>query len=515
MNLRCLFAHDWNKDCEKCARCGSTRVSAHDWSKDKGKCARCGSMRIVAHDLSGDKGKHAMNDKAEPELGSQKMTLKRAATDGRTEAVALILKGAPAPSVYEVQESLRSAAKAGHTDICEMLANTLARTDPVRLTNAMHEMLRDRLPLQVVEMLVEKGADINDQSDIVGFSALHYAASGGNVEAVEWLLEHGALIESRGRKGSTPLCQAAHNGHAAVVQTLIFRGASMSVQDEFGGIAAVCDAAFYGHVEVLGVLLANGCDVNAKNRSGATPLHYAAGHGQTEAVRFLIAHGADVNARTEKGETALDHARENRSAEIVSLLITPKGQPSSVQLATPSGLPASLQPVIATPLSSRPGLNLDAPGGGVAWQSLKPDTVLMGQLGPSAATVVTCGGGTATGVHFLRLGSLNQGLDLVNAHILPFMQIVSPDIAKPASYMRGPVRRCSTAKFQDALVREFGEWSSQKRSDSFNIMICNDKSCLSLEANTNPRGGTSSFFWILVWRTGEDEVSVFGLDDVS
>jgi hypothetical protein len=155
-----------------------------------------------------------------------------------------------------------------------------------------------------------------------------------------------------------------------------------------------------------------------------------------------------------------------------------------------------------------------APGGGFAWRSLSPDAVLMGQLGPSAATVVACGGGTATGVHFLHLESLNQGLDLVNAHVLPLMKIVSSDIAKPASDMRGPVLRCSIAKFKDALAREFGEWNSQKRADSFNIMICNDKSCLSLEANTNPRSGNSSFFWILVWRTGEDEISVFGLDEV-
>src|SRR5271165_462049 len=53
-------AHDWRKDCEKCARCGSTRPNVHgwigckcpvcsktrdekhDWSKDCEKCSRCG-----------------------------------------------------------------------------------------------------------------------------------------------------------------------------------------------------------------------------------------------------------------------------------------------------------------------------------------------------------------------------------------------------------------------------------------------------------------------------------------
>ena len=39
---------------------------------------------------------------------------------------------------------------------------------------------------------------------------------------------------------------------------------------------------------------------NAKDREGATPLHYAAFNGNQELARFLVEQGADVNARDDR-----------------------------------------------------------------------------------------------------------------------------------------------------------------------------------------------------------------------
>jgi hypothetical protein len=62
-------AHDWSKDCERCAKCGATRQSAHkwngcmclecgktchDWIEDCEKCSHCGATRIGAHDWTKD-----------------------------------------------------------------------------------------------------------------------------------------------------------------------------------------------------------------------------------------------------------------------------------------------------------------------------------------------------------------------------------------------------------------------------------------------------------------------------
>ena len=67
-------------------------------------------------------------------------------------------------------------------------------------------------------------------------------------------------------------------------------------------------SAIRNDIEAVKQHLNDGTEVNAKNRSGATPLHRAAGRGQKEIVELLLAEGADLNARDGDGETPLDNA---------------------------------------------------------------------------------------------------------------------------------------------------------------------------------------------------------------
>jgi ankyrin repeat protein len=62
-------------------------------------------------------------------------------------------------------------------------------------------------------------------------------------------------------------------------------------------------AALYGNVESVRILLERGADVNARNKSEATPLIYGAYN--FEKARLLVEKGADVNARSAKGMTPL------------------------------------------------------------------------------------------------------------------------------------------------------------------------------------------------------------------
>ena len=55
-----------------------------------------------------------------------------------------------------------------------------------------------------------------------------------------------------------------------------------------------------------------GGDVNTRNNSGSTSLHYAAEHDNGKALRLLVTElGADVNAKDSKGRTALDIATKH------------------------------------------------------------------------------------------------------------------------------------------------------------------------------------------------------------
>ena len=73
---------------------------------------------------------------------------------------------------------------------------------------------------------------------------------------------------------------------------------------------ALVNAAYKGSIEEVKQHLAAGVDVNAKDKMGTTPLHYAAGRGHREIAELLIAKGADVNAKDEDDETPLDYAEQ-------------------------------------------------------------------------------------------------------------------------------------------------------------------------------------------------------------
>ncbi|MBC6402967.1 MAG: ankyrin repeat domain-containing protein [Hyphomonadaceae bacterium] len=54
-----------------------------------------------------------------------------------------------------------------------------------------------------------------------------------------------------------------------------------------------------------------GADVNAREESDGTPLHYAAQDGHAETVTALIEAGADIRAKTDDGMLPADLAKDN------------------------------------------------------------------------------------------------------------------------------------------------------------------------------------------------------------
>ena len=88
---------------------------------------------------------------------------------------------------------------------------------------------------------------------------------------------------------------------------------------------SIHDAASDVNIEAVKQHLVAGTDVNAKDKRGLTPLHYAAGAGRKEIVELLITEGADVNAKLvsdgpHKGKTPLNAANEANHPEIADLL---------------------------------------------------------------------------------------------------------------------------------------------------------------------------------------------------
>eukprot|EP01117_Protostelium_nocturnum_P001736 TRINITY_DN12141_c0_g1_i1.p1 TRINITY_DN12141_c0_g1~~TRINITY_DN12141_c0_g1_i1.p1 ORF type:complete len:144 (-),score=45.29 TRINITY_DN12141_c0_g1_i1:72-503(-) len=93
--------------------------------------------------------------------------------------------------------------------------------------NPLQEAAKRGYVEQMQEAL-ELGQGKVEDRDIQKNTSLHWAAAGGHVEAVEFLLKLGSLPNDVNSWGDTPLHKAAWKGHTKVCQVLLDHGAGAS-----------------------------------------------------------------------------------------------------------------------------------------------------------------------------------------------------------------------------------------------------------------------------------------------
>eukprot|EP00164_Ancoracysta_twista_P003577 GFYU01004776.1.p1 GENE.GFYU01004776.1~~GFYU01004776.1.p1 ORF type:complete len:498 (-),score=89.61 GFYU01004776.1:117-1610(-) len=87
-------------------------------------------------------------------------------------------------------------------------------------------------------------------ADFMGYSPLHWAASKGNVEALQFFLEHGARVNERTLEADTPLHLAATEGSVPCIDMLLKAGAVIRHENAIGKTALEC-AQQWGHRECV------------------------------------------------------------------------------------------------------------------------------------------------------------------------------------------------------------------------------------------------------------------------
>ena len=206
----------------------------------------------------------------------------------------------------------------------------------------------------LIDRIIANSSEAEELKDIsTETTPLYQAAFNGHNELVELLLEKGADPNIKTKAGTTALMGAAYGGHKRIAELLIAHGADVNVKGEDKGILEyvikhgatgenlreftnletfpLLQAAHKGHKEIVQLLIKNGADVNTTNPVGYTALMAAMAGGHTETVRVLIENGANVNASREGWAvlnsaltSIIHHAPPERANyyEIAKLLIT-------------------------------------------------------------------------------------------------------------------------------------------------------------------------------------------------
>ena len=165
--------------------------------------------------------------------------------------------------------------------------------------------------IEMVNLLIEKGVDVNHRNPDTGQTVLMLAAAygfyvqcgndplvtsyRGNSQIVKLLLESGARVNDQDAAGHTALTMAAQLGRSDNVKLLLEAGANVQLANEHGWTAlihAVNSSGSYHHenmLEIIKRLLAAGAHVNAMDHQGKTALDYGS---RPEITEMLIAAGA-------------------------------------------------------------------------------------------------------------------------------------------------------------------------------------------------------------------------------
>ena len=184
------------------------------------------------------------------------------------------------------------------------------------------------------KLVLDHGPNVNQIDTISGRTVLVTAASRGEKDSVQLLLDHGADVDKADGDGHTALITAAWEGREETVRLLIDKGAKVNIHDT-DGETALFSAAHKGHTAIVRMLLEHGADKNAINSGQRTTLYHmvekavfedASNENAVEddvikgIVQLLLDHGADANIAS-YGDTALFLAACAGHTAIVQMLL--------------------------------------------------------------------------------------------------------------------------------------------------------------------------------------------------
>ncbi len=221
-------------------------------------------------------------------------TLHIAAISGSKETTEwLISKGADLEAIDNANNTpLTNAIFRRNSDAAKVLIERGANVNKHGLWNWLPiQVAAEFGPKEIVELLIEKGADIPVEQGPVSYQLLNASCSRGLEKLFEILVERGFDLQLN-QYTSVLLHLAAEGGSEKIVGVLLDKGFKVMSGNEFGWSPLHC-AAEKGNLKVVALLLEKGADINDRSVSGMTPFNLAEFYGHKNVCDFLLSKGAD------------------------------------------------------------------------------------------------------------------------------------------------------------------------------------------------------------------------------
>ncbi|WP_439556768.1 ankyrin repeat domain-containing protein [Dyadobacter sp.] len=187
-------------------------------------------------------------------------------------------------------------------DVNTVKAEIQKGADPAQLNPASFDAvvmaINSGAPQATIEFLLSQPGNTVDKLTHDGRTYLHWAASRGNVEIMEYLVSKGAKADVIDSHGSTPLNFAAGAGQAntKVYEICIANGANLKKDlNHDGANALLLAVANDKDLTLTNYFVSKGLDLKSTDAAGNNAFSYAARGGNIEVLKALLQKGVPAN----------------------------------------------------------------------------------------------------------------------------------------------------------------------------------------------------------------------------